>query len=88
MVNLESVPRLSTAVRIIPLNLFKKSLTKGWTMPHRAAWSTGLVLENLKLKTEAFDYLQLPFAINEGSLARLDVQVLCEQLSAILGECP
>lgn len=34
------------------------------------------MLENLKLKTEAFDYLQLPCAIREGTLARLDVQVM------------
>lgn len=40
-----------------------------------AAWSTGVVLTDLKLKTEAFDNLQLPFAIQEGRLGRLEVQV-------------
>ena len=41
-----------------------------------AAWSTGLVLENLRLKVEAFEYLQLPFAIQEGTLGRLEIQVI------------
>jgi len=40
-----------------------------------AAWSTGLVLENLRLKVAAFEYLQLPFAIHEGNLGRLEIQV-------------
>ena len=40
-----------------------------------AAWSTGLVLENLRLKGAAFEYLQLPFAIHDGNLGRLEIQV-------------
>ena len=39
-------------------------------------WSTGLVLENVRLKVEAFEYLQLPFNIKEGSIGRLEIQVL------------
>ena len=38
-------------------------------------WSTGLVLENVRLKVEAFEYLQLPFNIKEGCIGRLEVQV-------------
>lgn len=39
-----------------------------------AAWSTGFVLENVRLKVEAFDYLQLPFVFTEGCIGRLEVQ--------------
>ena len=41
----------------------------------RPGWSTGLVLENVRLKVEAFEYLQLPFNIREGCIGRLEVQV-------------
>ena len=40
-----------------------------------AVWSTGFVLENVALKLEAFDYLQLPFAVSEGCIGQLKVQV-------------
>lgn len=33
------------------------------------------VLENAQLRVEAFDYLQLPFVIKEGSIGRLRLQV-------------
>ncbi len=33
------------------------------------------MLENVKVRTEAFDYLQLPFAIDEGSIGRLQIQI-------------
>ena len=39
-----------------------------------AAWSTGFVLENVGLKVDAFDYLQLPFAVRSGCIGRLEVQ--------------
>ena len=39
-----------------------------------AAWRTGFVLENVRLKVEAFDYLQLPFNIKEGVVGRIQVQ--------------
>ena len=33
------------------------------------------VLENVKVRTEAFDYLQLPFDIDEGSIGRLQIPI-------------
>lgn len=33
------------------------------------------MLENAQLRVEAFDYLQLPFVIKEGSIGRLRLQV-------------
>lgn len=32
-------------------------------------------MENVKVRTEAFDYLQLPFTIDEGSIGRLQIQI-------------
>lgn len=32
------------------------------------------MLENVRLKVEAFDYLQLPFDIKEGVVGRIEVQ--------------
>ena len=46
-----------------------------WT----AAWKTGFVLDNVRLKVEAFDYLQLPFDIKEGIIGRIEVQVRCRR---------
>jgi len=40
-----------------------------------AAWKTGFVLDNVRLKVDAFDYLQLPFDIKEGIVGRIEVQV-------------
>ena len=34
-----------------------------------------MTLENVRLKLEAFEYLQLPFNITEGCIGRLVVQV-------------
>lgn len=34
-----------------------------------------MTLENVKLKAEAFDYLQLPFEFKEGVIGRCQVQV-------------
>ena len=36
-----------------------------------------MTLENVRLKVEAFDYLQLPINITEGCIGRLVVQVMC-----------
>ena len=50
----------------------------GKRRPHvllHAGWSTGLTLENVRLKVEAFEYLQLPFNITEGRIGRLILQV-------------
>jgi hypothetical protein len=33
------------------------------------------ILEDVQLRVEAFEYLQLPFAIKEGSVGRLKLQV-------------
>ena len=54
--------------------------------PHvllHAGWSTGLTLENVRLKVEAFEYLQLPFNITEGCIGRLVVQVRHAALAII-----
>lgn len=40
-----------------------------------SGWSTSLVLENVRLKVEAFEYLQLPFNLREGCIGRLEIQV-------------
>jgi N-terminal region of Chorein or VPS13 len=42
-----------------------------------AAWKSGVTLQHVKLKVEAFDYLQLPVDIKEGVVGRLQVQVQC-----------
>lgn len=55
--------------------VMKKGLRYHMMSPMNAAWSTGLVLENLKLKVAALEYLQLPIAIHEGNLGRLEIQV-------------
>ena len=36
-----------------------------------------MTLENVRLKVEAFEYLQLPINITEGRIGRLVVQVMC-----------
>ena len=46
-----------------------------------AAWKTGFVLDNVRLKVEAFDYLQLPFDIKEGIVGRIEVQVRLPELA-------
>jgi hypothetical protein len=33
------------------------------------------ILEDVQLRVEAFEYLQLPFVIKEGSVGRLKLQV-------------
>ena len=53
-----------------------------------------MTLENVRLKVEAFDYLQLPINITEGCIGRLVVQVICSSSSptqgmfALLPACP
>ena len=53
---------------------FAVSLFFGECVVWLVAWSTGFVLENVRLKVEAFDYLQLPFVFTEGCIGRLEVQ--------------
>ncbi|GBG69822.1 hypothetical protein CBR_g4651 [Chara braunii] len=43
-------------------------------------WSGVVLLENVEIQTEAFDYLQLPFAIREGSIGKLQLQVPWKKL--------
>ncbi|GFR45602.1 hypothetical protein Agub_g6999, partial [Astrephomene gubernaculifera] len=38
-------------------------------------WSGSGVLENVRLRAEAFDYLKLPFAIHEGVVGRLRIKI-------------
>lgn len=49
--------------------------------PHRtaslpAAWRTGVTLEDVRLRVEALEYLQLPVAVQSGRIGRLSFQVL------------
>lgn len=37
------------------------------------------MLENVRLKVEAFEYLQLPFNIAEGCIGKLEIQVSPKQ---------
>ncbi|KAJ7542559.1 hypothetical protein O6H91_09G000500 [Diphasiastrum complanatum] len=43
-------------------------------------WSGYVLLENVELRVEAFDYLQLPFAIKHGSIGKLRFQVPWKKL--------
>lgn len=43
-------------------------------------WNGVAQLENVELRLEAFDYLQLPFAINKGVIGKLKVQVPWKKL--------
>jgi hypothetical protein len=43
------------------------------------AWSTGFILENVQIKVEAFEYLQLPLEVSYGCIGRLEVQVRVPQ---------
>ncbi|GIL46442.1 hypothetical protein Vafri_3434, partial [Volvox africanus] len=38
-------------------------------------WSGSGVLENVRLRAEAFDYLNLPFAIHDGVVGRLRIKI-------------
>lgn len=40
-----------------------------------AAWKTGLSLDNVELRTEAFEYLQLPFRLVHGRVGAVQAQV-------------
>ncbi len=42
------------------------------------------MLENVRLKVEAFDYLQLPFVFTEGCIGRLEVQVRAHCTSSVV----
>lgn len=61
-----------------------KSLT--WRHSGFAAWKSGVTLQNVKLKAEAFDYLQLPVDVKEGIVGRLQVQV--PHSAACVPACP
>jgi hypothetical protein len=40
-----------------------------------AAWRTGLTLEDVALRRDAFEHLQLPFTLRSGRIGRIQVQV-------------
>ena len=40
-----------------------------------AAWRTGLTLENVLLRLDAFEHLQLPVELLHGSIGRIQAQV-------------
>lgn len=42
--------------------------------PHPAAWRTGLTLENVLLRLDAFEHLQLPVELLHGSIGRIQAQ--------------
>eukprot|EP00897_Mesotaenium_endlicherianum_P002992 jgi/Mesen1/2720/ME000168S01779 len=43
-------------------------------------WSGVVLFENIELRLEAFDHLQLPFAIKAGGIGRLRLQVPWKKL--------
>ncbi|GAQ80498.1 Vacuolar protein sorting-associated protein [Klebsormidium nitens] len=43
-------------------------------------WSGVALLENVEIRLEAFDYLQLPFAIQSGTIGKLQLQVPWKRL--------
>lgn len=43
-------------------------------------WNEEVLLENVELVLEAFDYLQLPFALREGSVGRLSIRIPWKKL--------
>ncbi|XP_050228405.1 uncharacterized protein LOC126677693 isoform X2 [Mercurialis annua] len=48
-------------------------------------WNEEVLLENVELITEAFDYLQLPFAIKQGRVGRLSIKISWKKLG---WDCP
>jgi len=44
-------------------------------VPPPAAWRTGLTLENVLLRLDAFEHLQLPVELLHGSIGRIQAQV-------------
>ncbi|PSC70464.1 Methionine gamma-lyase isoform A [Micractinium conductrix] len=40
-----------------------------------SAWRTGLTLENVGLRPDAFEHLQLPFTLRSGNIGRIQAQV-------------
>jgi hypothetical protein len=40
-----------------------------------ALWSGYLVLENLQLKADLFDYLKVPLKLNFGTIGRLEIRI-------------
>lgn len=47
-----------------------------------SAWRTGLTLENVALRTDAFDHLQLPLKLQHGRVGRVTAQVPWRALSS------
>ncbi|KAF5442140.1 hypothetical protein F2P56_034830 [Juglans regia] len=43
-------------------------------------WNEEVLLENVELILEAFDYLQLPFALKQGRLGRLSIKIPWKKL--------
>eukprot|EP00257_Ricinus_communis_P016141 XP_015574209.1 vacuolar protein sorting-associated protein 13-like [Ricinus communis] len=43
-------------------------------------WNEEVLLENVELIPEAFDYLQLPFAIKQGRVGRLSIKISWKKL--------
>lgn len=40
-----------------------------------SSFAPGVVIENARLREDAFDYLQLPFKVQYGCIGRLQLQV-------------
>lgn len=43
-------------------------------------WNEEVLLENVDLILEAFDYLQLPFALKQGRVGRLSIKIPWKKL--------
>lgn len=55
------------------------------TLLSPAAWRTGLTLENVLLRLDAFEHLQLPVELLHGSIGRIQAQVhLCRRRGVAL----
>lgn len=53
------------------------------TLPH-AAWQTGVTLENIPIRLDALEYLQLPFRLTVGHIGRLQLQIPWQALRSPL----
>lgn len=49
-----------------------------------AAWQTGITLENVALRQDAFDHFNLPFRLRHGRIGRLTAQIPWKSLSSPL----
>lgn len=63
---------------MLAIHTYMKSVT---TRPAVVLLAGEGILENVQLRVDAFDYLQLPFVVKEGCIGGLKLQVRSKQLS-------